>query len=1291
MIGYDAMRQTFLLRDPYERYATEAIAEPFLEKYRATGPHAMVLVPQGRASLLEGLDLLDSALYDKVYQLDRALADYNRDNAVQALVELQNAAPGHPLTLQARRRLAVYDSNHAEILSSLEELLKLFPNEANLRLSKLTLLRDARRDERLNYLQEICGDKHSDPLFWQQYAAELSADARETERATRMLQRSIRYRPMDANSFSIYGDILWAQRRFEQACELYRFAACLEDKREQFAHAFFSSSRHLKQTPAALAWLEDRFNRFAVLSPQPAFTLFSALCQLDQTTRGFEFIKRAVQLRPEDGELLRFAADAHARWGKLDEAEKLLAQARELSAGPSWLRTAAMICDYRSDRKEALTLWRQVLESDPLAQDAQRAIADALGETQGTGAALAHLKAVCERFPYHFPIHQLYLNWLRWEGGQAREQVLRHLIDINPSDAWARRELANLLGDLRRFDEALRESATAAELEPQNPYTYCTRARVLGLAGRAEEAREDYRQAIRLSVDVSYAISGLVELCQSHSERKAALQFVEQELIRQVVFGDGLLAFRDLAHPVLESDELLASLRVALKERPDLWHAYSAVVHQLTEMGRYEEGLLCARDATARFPLLPRLWLDLARVHQARHHHSAEVRALEQALQINPSWSQAGRQLAAAYERDGQLKRASEILQNAVALDPLNAVNHGSLADVLWRLGDRDGAIERARQAILLSPGYDWPWRAIRDWSAQLQKPELAVALARDLTERRAGEPLSWLRLAEMLTGSVDLSERLAALDKAISLNPRCDAAWDLRALTLARANKWDEALSACHPPAWNDPPVMLRARAAWIQRQRGCLPEAIAEMRAVLKENPDNYSCWRELADWLWESGSYVDAREAALKLTRLAPMDAVPLGYLGDIKARLGDRVGAKADFRRALELDPQYTFAGFSLFDLQLEDDDLRGAGETLDILRKQLASEWVRARDAQLALRRGDGRGAMNVLRELCLSPEADAGALHYVADKAMGSGWLGDLEKTVRDVLKDPKAHRYAGTLLVQCHRITKRWWYLNELRRLQKLGKAGEEAVISYISALGETVNQRRVRRELLVPPYFASSLLRLILRRHSSWLRRDDRGWGNVGYALYCFGKSVQTRKWLGDWRERKHAEPWMLNNLVTVLHRSGEDAEAAEVVRHVLAMPLRDSMRPRFQMWAAIEAGLSSNASQLDEWLKGIQKDQLSAYDRELFCLAQTLKEFNSPTPPRFQKKHRQQLGRFLRAHMNDKSMLRAYYRTARLIAERTGSRWAVFWAYGQQYMPVLAGIGIAAVIIAFIRSAK
>ena len=158
-----------------------------------------------------------------------------RDAAARLLAELVKESPGHALTLQARRRLGVYDSNHSEILSSVEELLKLFPREGNLHLSKLSLLRDAPREERLKYLQEICSGKHPDPFFWQQYACELSADARETTRATQMLRRSMRYRPVDANSFSIYGDILWAQRRFEEACELYRFASCLEDKREHFA------------------------------------------------------------------------------------------------------------------------------------------------------------------------------------------------------------------------------------------------------------------------------------------------------------------------------------------------------------------------------------------------------------------------------------------------------------------------------------------------------------------------------------------------------------------------------------------------------------------------------------------------------------------------------------------------------------------------------------------------------------------------------------------------------------------------------------------------------------------------------------------------------------------------------------------------------------------------------------------------------------------------------------------------------------------------------------------------
>jgi hypothetical protein len=89
-----------------------------------------------------------------------------------------------------------------------------------------------------------------------------------------------------------------------------------------------------------------------------------------------------------------------------------------------------------------------------------------------------------------------------------------------------------------------------------------------------------------------------------------------QELERQVIYGDGLLAFREHAQHTLEPEDLLAALRRALEARPDLWHAWSAVTRQLLDMSRHsgeglelwqaawsEEALELARQATARFPL----------------------------------------------------------------------------------------------------------------------------------------------------------------------------------------------------------------------------------------------------------------------------------------------------------------------------------------------------------------------------------------------------------------------------------------------------------------------------------------------------------------------------------------------------------------------------------------------------------------------------------------------------------------------------------------------------------------
>ena len=108
-------------------------------------------------------------------------------------------------------------------------------------------------------------------------------------------------------------------------------------------------------------------------------------------------LESALRLRPNDGELLLFAADVYARWGK--DGNELLVRAQQRAPKAAWLRTAAHLADFRGDRAETLRLWREVLASEPLALDAHRAVAQAIAESEGTTAAIGHLKEVCSRFP----------------------------------------------------------------------------------------------------------------------------------------------------------------------------------------------------------------------------------------------------------------------------------------------------------------------------------------------------------------------------------------------------------------------------------------------------------------------------------------------------------------------------------------------------------------------------------------------------------------------------------------------------------------------------------------------------------------------------------------------------------------------------------------------------------------------------------------------------------------------------------------------------------------------------
>lgn len=1234
VIGYDGRRGTFWIRDSFWHNTQEAIADKLLKANCSYGPRGMALVPSEEQSRLDGLDLPDAALWDGLHELDHALMGNRREEAGDICRRLATDANGGRIGIEARRRLAYYDGNSAEHLIAVEELLKLTPDGECLQLERLGCLRETtQREQRMAIYRQLCDSRNTHPIFLQQYAQELKADARRHTEAVRLLQIAMSRMPTDASNYYILAGILWNNRRFEESLELYRFAACVNDKEESFAESYFIAAQWFKKTEEAFGFLRRRFEQFGRKSGRPACTLARAYLQWNRTADALELLEEARRLRPDDAELSLYTADAYLSCSreKVSLASSLIEEVKGTSPPAYWLRTAARLASREGKPAEALQLWRQLLQFQPLAIDAHQAVVGLLAETEGTAAALTHLDSAVDQFPHHVPLHGLRLEWLRSEPPEVREPAIRLAISVSPHDAWLQRELAFFLAEQRRTSEAWEVADVAGRLERSCPAYHFLRAGLLRDEGKIDGAKSELREAIRLSVDYEQAIQEWTRLCSTLAERREALTFVKEELVRQVSFGDGLLVFRQEAQGTLEAGELLATLQDALRERPDLWHAWSACVQQLLSLDRRNEAWELACRATDRFPLLPALWLDLAAACHARHDWSGEREALETAYQINPDWGNAIRELADFHERQGEFAQAKDLLERAAIRLPLDVNNQIMLAEMLWRRDRREDALEAIRRVVELDPRYERAWADLGRWAAELGRQALAIDVARSITECRGGEAQSWIYLAEALNSADQLDERLAALDRAAILRPRGINIYDLRATLLAEAGRWNEASEACRPPVWGDhSPVQLRGRLAWLQSQQHNLSQAIEDIRAVLAEEPSYWAGWCWLWSWCCDVGDFRGCLAAAEAICRIAPQYEVSLGYLGEAKRLNNDPEGAYTAFEQAFALNPSYEYAGNALFDLQLSRGELRKAEVTLRLLQRHNPSAGVCARAVQLASRghivgtfeaviagapashsalaasfattspasagdvadvaggdvgaRTPSQCAEYHLRSLCKSHPTNGEPLAAAVDAMVAGGLRREARKVLEEALSCEESHPEVGRQWVKLCIAQNQWWRcLRRLNSLMARGSTGIDAVVAYLEALGNS------KRKWQFQFFFR--------RGNREWIRKYSKAWGTAGRAMLCFNHYGRLCRWMADWRERADATPWMLLNLSEGFRALRRDAEAAEVTQFALTLT-PDHTTDSHYVWAAVDAISCGNIAEAKRLLSRARSKVLNEY---------------------------------------------------------------------------------------------
>ncbi|MEZ5963587.1 MAG: tetratricopeptide repeat protein [Planctomycetota bacterium] len=1165
VLGFDALRDTWLVRDPATRHTREWMTREFLERYRASGPRALVLMPKDHPGT-HLPPLRDEALYGDDFAIQEALVAHDHARALALYHDMLEREPEHPLTIQARWALSAYERDPVGTLACIERLLVLEPDDQRLLLRKVSCLLELDHTaDAVATLEQLVGRRTCDPTFLVSLADELRRRAGGADRARALLRSALLRQPASARAHFTSGLLAWHGEDESEAGDSLRFSACLDETNDYYALTYCEWCRTHAASDTGLAFLRHRHERWLRRAGGPSVALYRALLRAHRPEEAIAALAEARAERPDDGELLLATAEEALRTGDLAGAEAALGAADGRAIETHRVAALADVAERAGDRARALRCWRSILAREPLNHRARVGVFQLLEVEQGRAEALRDLEAAASELPFARPLQRFYAHQLGRDDALAAERALLQIVEEDPGDAWAHRELALQLAAQGRLEEALARTETACELDAEAAAGHAIAGRVLARMGRHADAVAALRRAVARDVDEVAALADWWDMAADATSRRALCEHLVAAFSLSAGGGRGLDFFARAAASSQPAADVRAWLEAIAAAQPRARAASSALVAHMIRIDDIDAAQRVAEQACLTFALDPRVWLDRAAVAQRRRRGTEECAALERAAVLAPDSTEVAWHLASAYARHDRRVEARLVLETASTRgrDPNIET---LLADLLVEEGSHDAALARVRLALRTDPEHHEAWRVLQRLGERLADPDLSTREARTLARARPHDATAHLMLAAALSTPDQQAERRATLERAIALDPSNPDAYDL--LAELAAERGDFAAARAAIAAWPGPlPCSLRGRLAWLTQREGRTAAAIDEMRELLGEHPFYTFGWREMLEWLHDLERDDELAAAADAYAAHRPDDHVAYGWVGEASLRRGERAAAKAALQRALRLDPEYAFAASRLFQLHLEDGELDHAEANLALLSRAEQSARAALCAVQLACRRGEAARIQTCVRELCHRHGEDDGALRVAAEVVVAAGHATAGREALRAALGDAEGSG-AGVFTVRTLTAAGRWRAARACVRDPRLSDAAfVGAASTLVDDLAESHRPGRVR-SLLGGPTGAR-------------LRAADVTWAKAGYCLNAAGCVKATVRWMADWRQREGRQPWMLVNLAHALRSLGRHDEAHAVACDAVERPSEWRRAHAFHRhWLALDAYCAGDA---------------------------------------------------------------------------------------------------------------
>jgi Flp pilus assembly protein TadD len=380
----------------------------------------------------------------------------------------------------------------------------------------------------------------------------------------------------------------------------------------------------------------------------------------------------------------------------------------------------------------------------------------------------------------------------------ARELTRRQgLVEKHPQDATAHSDLAEVLLDLNRTEEAVAHAQLATELAPDQKRHHGILGFALIQAGRPEDAVQEFDKAAGDQLNWARWQIGLALAALGRGDAKAAVEILTEAATEapndsfiQAYIGAANLRIGDM-------DLARAAISRALELDPSNYVANAYLAYVKLAQGQVDDAVLEAREAVNLAPGSSLAHEALGNALTFAGKSVAARRELDQSIELDPLSPGAHLARAKLIATAGEIEEALQEAQVSVSLDPKSAPARSTLGLLYLLNNDPERAGHQFQAALTSDPSLSdartgWGQVLLERGRFREAIEQQKLAVSTDTDSASAQNNLGGVYAS---VGQLDLAQE--HLNSAINLQPGWGMPYANLALVFLEQNRFSEALEA--------------------------------------------------------------------------------------------------------------------------------------------------------------------------------------------------------------------------------------------------------------------------------------------------------------------------------------------------------------------------------------------------------------------------------------------------------------------------------------------------------------